>query len=113
MSDWRQWLTRWILQRNGQSATFMYMSSVGVAQLRQNLSKYLRRVEEGERLVVTDHNRPVALLGPLPEGTGALARLVEEGRVTAPAGRGLPDPIAVTGDPHALSMALEELRDLG
>ena len=33
----------------------MYMSEmVGVAELRQNLSVYLRRVERGERLVVTD-----------------------------------------------------------
>jgi prevent-host-death family protein len=37
---------------------------VGVAELRQNLSRYLRRVERGERLVVTDRNRPVAKAGP-------------------------------------------------
>ena len=37
--------------------------TVGVAQLRQNLSRYLRRVARGERLVVTDRNRPVAELG--------------------------------------------------
>ena len=44
----------------------MYMSeTVGVAQLRQNLSLYLRRVADGERLTVTDHNRPVAELVPL------------------------------------------------
>ncbi|MGD0196641.1 MAG: type II toxin-antitoxin system prevent-host-death family antitoxin, partial [Solirubrobacteraceae bacterium] len=47
-------------------ATFMYMTTVGVAELRQNLSKYLRLVERGERLVVTDRNRPVAELGPPP-----------------------------------------------
>jgi len=36
------------------TATFMYMSkTVGVAELRQNLSVYLRRVSQGERLVVT------------------------------------------------------------
>lgn len=42
------------------------MSSVGIAELRQNLSVYLRRVQAGERLTVTDHNRPVAELVPLP-----------------------------------------------
>lgn len=40
--------------------------SVGVAGLRQNLSVYLRRVAHGERLVVTDRNRPVAELRPEP-----------------------------------------------
>jgi len=44
------------------------MSSVGIAELRQNLSVYLRRVQAGERLTVTDHNRPVAELVPLPPG---------------------------------------------
>jgi prevent-host-death family protein len=39
--------------------------TVGVRELRQNLSVYLRRVKAGERLVVTEHNVPVADLVPL------------------------------------------------
>lgn len=57
---------------------------VGVRELRQNLSKYLRRVERGERLEVTEHGRPVAVLGPLGEPESPLARLVAAGRVTPP-----------------------------
>ena len=52
----------------------MYMNTVGVAQLRQNLSRYLERVQRGERLVVTDRNRPVAELGPPPSTGAALDR---------------------------------------
>jgi prevent-host-death family protein len=59
-------------------------ASVGVGELRQNLSKFLRRVERGERIVVTDRNRPVAELGPLRDGQSALERLVAEGRVRPP-----------------------------
>ncbi|MGH9918961.1 MAG: type II toxin-antitoxin system Phd/YefM family antitoxin [Nitrososphaerales archaeon] len=84
--------------------------TVGVAQLRQNLSRYLRRVERGERLIVTDRNRPVAELGPPSLATGGLDRLVAEGRVSRPVRRGLPKPIKLDGDPHALSRALEEIR---
>jgi prevent-host-death family protein len=40
-------------------------STVGVRELRQNLSVYLRRVAEGERFVVTDRREPVAELVPL------------------------------------------------
>ncbi len=89
----------------------MYMSAhVGVAELRQNLSVYLRRVQRGERLIVTDRNRPVAELGP-PASTGpALDRLIAEGRVSGPTRRGLPEPLGLTGDPHALSRALDEVR---
>jgi prevent-host-death family protein len=89
----------------------MYMkNSVGVAELRQNLSRYLRRVERGERLLVTDRNRPVAELGPPPSTGAALDRLIAEGRVSRPLGRGLPEPLQLDGDPYALSRALDEIR---
>lgn len=89
----------------------MYMSTtVGVAELRQNLSVYLRRVQAGERLVVTDRNRPVAELGPLPSTGAALDRLIAEGRVSRPLRRGLPRPLQLDGDPYALSRALDEVR---
>ena len=86
------------------------MTTVGVAELRQNLSKYLRRVARGERLVVTDRNRPVAELGPPPSTGNELDRLIAEGRVSRPTRRGLPEPLRLSGDPRALSRALEEVR---
>jgi prevent-host-death family protein len=92
------------------AATFMYMNTVGVAELRQNLSRYLRRVERGERLVVTDRNRPVAELGPPPTSGAALDRLLAEGRVSRPVRRVLPEPLELTGDAYALSRALDEVR---
>ena len=82
---------------------------VGVAELRQNLSRYLRRVEKGERLLVTDRNRPVAELGP-PPTSGQLDRLIAAGRVPRPVRRGLPKPLKLGGDPGALSRALDEIR---
>ena len=60
---------------------YMDERQVGVRELRQNLSKYLRRVERGERLEVTEHGRPVAVLSPIGEPQTPLARLVASGRV--------------------------------
>jgi prevent-host-death family protein len=57
---------------------------VGVRDLRKHLSKYLRRVERGERLEVTEHGRAVAVLAPLGEQETALARLVAAGRIIPP-----------------------------
>jgi prevent-host-death family protein len=89
----------------------MYMDrTVGIAELRQNLSRYLRRVANGERLLVTDRNRPVAELGPAPSTGGGLDRLIAEGRVARPKRRGLPPALKMDGDPHALSRALDEIR---
>ena len=85
-------------------------TTVGVAELRQNLSRYLRRVEHGERLIVTHRNRPVAELGPPPTPTSELDGLVAKGRVSRPVRRGLPDSIELEGDPYALSHALTAIR---
>jgi prevent-host-death family protein len=54
---------------------------VGVRELRNNLSRYLERVEAGEEVVVTDHGRPVARVLPLG-GPRTLDRLVSAGLVT-------------------------------
>lgn len=86
-------------------------NGVGVRELRQNLSQYLRRVAEGETLEVLDRGRPVAVLAPLPERQGALDQLVASGKVTPPrldlAGLGMPPDI----EPGvSLSKALAELR---
>jgi prevent-host-death family protein len=84
--------------------------TVGIAELRQNLSRYLQRVALGERLIVTDHNRPVAELGPPPSAGAEIDRLVAEGRVARPTRRRLPEPLELAGDPDALSRALDEIR---
>jgi len=97
------------------SATLMYVSessnSVGVAQLRQNLSVYLRRVEMGERLVVTDRNRPVATLNPIARRGSRVDQLIAEGRARPPKRKGpLPKPLDLGDDTVSISRALEEVR---
>jgi prevent-host-death family protein len=53
-------------------------TEVGIRELRQNLSVYLRRVAAGEHFTVTDHNRPVAQLGPPPDSMQEYERLCRE-----------------------------------
>jgi prevent-host-death family protein len=59
----------------------MKTQQVGVRELRQHLSRYLRRVTAGERFEVTEHNLPVAILAPLPGRNSALERMIAEGRI--------------------------------
>jgi prevent-host-death family protein len=47
------------------------VGSVGVRELRDNLSEYLRRVREGELLVITDRGKPIGELGPAGAGRNA------------------------------------------
>jgi prevent-host-death family protein len=83
---------------------------VGVRELRQNLSVYLRRVKEGEVLEVTERNEPVAFLSPIPVGDSDLERLRETGRVRA--GKGALRDLTLPRGPvtNKLSKALEQER---
>jgi prevent-host-death family protein len=62
------------------------MDSVGVRELRQNLSRYLVKVKEGESFVVTERGREVARLSPSGPADAPIARLVSERGATMPRG---------------------------
>lgn len=57
------------------------MPEVGIRDLRDNLSRYIKQVRDGGEVTVTDHGQAVALILPL-DGTRTLDRLIEEGRIT-------------------------------
>jgi prevent-host-death family protein len=88
---------------------------VGVRELRQNLSVYLRRVKAGETLEVTERGEPVAELRPRPaEHRSIIDRLIAEGKIT-PATRSHKDipPAPVIPDPSGktATQILLEMRD--
>lgn len=57
------------------------MIEVGIRDLRNGLSKYLKRVRQGETITVTEHGEPVARLIPaaIPPD---IAKKMADGRVT-------------------------------
>lgn len=89
----------------------MKSERVGVRELRQNLSQYLRRVSAGEHFEVTERNLPVALLTPLPGRSSAVGRLLASGRVI-PARHDLADlgPPPEAAREISISEALAEQR---
>lgn len=72
---------------------------VGVRELKNNFSKYLERVRNGEQVIVTDRGQPVARLAALDYPTDRLAELVAAGAVRPPRSRRrhLPRRILVKG----------------
>ncbi len=84
-------------------------ATVGVRELRQNLSVYLDQVKRGVTLNVSEHGRVVAILRPAALGDDLVERLVAEGRATAPRRTVRPRPL--TGKYSALGQALRELNE--
>lgn len=53
-------------------------------ELKNNLSRYLDRVQAGEEVIVTDRGKPVARLSALDPSTDRLAELIAAGIVRPP-----------------------------
>lgn len=87
------------------------MERIGVRELRQNASQWLRRVQGGESFEITHRGRPVALLVPPPQD-GIAERLIATGQARPGLGGfselGAPLP-AKAGEP-SLSSILAEMR---
>jgi prevent-host-death family protein len=67
----------------------------GIRELRDNLSRYIRRVDAGQRIAVTAHGRVVAELVP----PGTAARQAPGRRWDELIARDILHPPAETGDP--------------
>lgn len=85
--------------------------TIGVRELRRDLSKYLRRVEQGETFAVTSRGRRVAVLGPPPDRREPLERLVLDRDAVAARLDVLDvEPLDLPGGPR-LSDLLSDARD--
>lgn len=87
---------------------------VGIRDLKARLSRHLRRVQEGARIVVTDRGRSIATIVPI-EPAPDLAwtqQLVAEGRARWDGGKpaGCSRPVAVAPDRTVSTAVLEDRR---
>ena len=73
------------------------MTEVGIRELRDHLSRYLDRVQDGEEVVVTDRGRAIARVLPM-NGERTIDRLIAQGLVTpaTQSRRARPKPLKTT-----------------
>ncbi|MDH3525690.1 MAG: type II toxin-antitoxin system prevent-host-death family antitoxin [Acidobacteriota bacterium] len=83
---------------------------VGIRELRQNLSVYVRRLRAGQRFEVTDRGQPVGYLVPLKEPSSAIGRLVASGLASSPEGDLEDLGMPLESPRKSLSEALAETR---
>jgi prevent-host-death family protein len=89
------------------------MVTIGIRELRQHASRYVRMAKEGRRVAVTERGTLVAYLVPADEPASARARLEAAGAYRPAVGSLLdllPPPATPEGS-RPLSEMVEELRD--
>lgn len=88
--------------------------SVGIRDLKTNLSKYMRRVKSGQTVIITDRGKPIGRIVPAgPTLEDRLKMAVDTG-VISWNGQKLPprEPVAVNRGPGLISDLVVEDRDV-
>jgi prevent-host-death family protein len=77
------------------------MEIIGIRKLKENLSYYMKRVKIGERIIVTDRNKKIAVILPIGKADTEekIYRLVQQGAASWAGGKpeGMTDRIVVRG----------------
>lgn len=97
-------------------ATMCYMKTiehVGIRELRQNLSVYLRRVEAGEAFEVQSRGKTVAQLSPVDSKLSPLERMRVNGELIEAtiSIKDLPPPMKVSSGSKTTEEIFDELRE--
>ena len=89
------------------------MDTVGIRELKTHLSRHLKRVQAGERLLVTERGRSIATISPVevPADVDWAHQLVADGRAHWNGGKptGSKRPAKIMGK-TASSIVLEDRR---
>ena len=90
------------------------MNSVGIRELKTNLSRHLKRVRSGTRLVVTERGRAIASIQPIQtrDDVGWAHALVAAGRAQWSGGKpeGSTRPVPINGGKTVSDAVIEDRR---
>lgn len=92
----------------------MNETTVGIRELKAQISKYLRQVKAGQTLIITDHGKPVGRIVPVEETLEArMQRLVEAGIVMWSGKKLKPrESIAINRGPRQVADLVAEDREI-
>jgi prevent-host-death family protein len=85
------------------------VTSIGIRELRDGLSKHIADVRQGATITVTDHGMPVARIVPV-EAPTTLEQLIGEGIVQPPSQSKRPAPDPVVADVSLSETVLADRR---
>jgi antitoxin (DNA-binding transcriptional repressor) of toxin-antitoxin stability system len=91
--------------------------TMGIREVTRHTSQTLHRAADGETVIVTEHDRPIAMIVPLPEtGNELVDALIREGKLTPSSNPGgIPALLAINAleasDERDTAEILAEMRE--
>ncbi len=77
------------------------METIGIRELKENLSRYMKKVKTGERIIVTDRKKEIAIIMPLEKKSNEekIYQLIQRGMACWSGGKpkGMPTRIVSMG----------------
>jgi prevent-host-death family protein len=77
------------------------METIGIRELKNNLSRYMKRVKSGEKIIVTDRKKEIAIILPLEKKSKEekIYQLIQRGVASWSGSKpeGMPDRIISRG----------------
>ena len=88
------------------------METIGIRELQENLSRYMRRVKTGESIIVTDRKKQIAIIMPLEKKANdeEIYRLIQRGMASWVGGKPKGMPIRIVSKGSRVSDAVIEDR---
>ena len=88
------------------------METIGIRELKENLSRYMKKVKSGERIIVTDRKKEIAVIMPLgKEAKGEkIFQLIQSGMACWSGGKPRGMPSRITSRGKSVSRAVIEDR---
>jgi len=92
----------------------MTESSVGIRELKANLSKYLQRVKTGQTLIITERGKPIGRIVPESTSDEERLRILHASGLVLQVGGKLPprEPVIINQGPRPISDLVSENRDV-
>ena len=88
------------------------MEKIGIRELKENLSRYMKRVKTGERIIVTDRKKEIAIIIPLAKKAGEekIYQLIQRGEACWSGGKPKGMPARIVSRGKSVSSAVIEDR---
>jgi prevent-host-death family protein len=88
------------------------METIGIREFKENLGQYIRKVKTGEKLIITDRKKQIAVIMPIQKASKEekIYQMIQCGLVSWSGGKPGGMPVRIASKGKSVSSAISEDR---